>query len=697
MQLSKIPNLTSTQASQWDGIAPSSPPTLADKSAYRAWCVSDKTNHTFLSIGIPLNPNLRSNRTDNEVVRIAAVVAEYDAVLDGKLRLDTCAYPPSFVCKTFSGHLRLWWELPVSVPVEQERYRKDLLTLILKEVKAVKLAPGFSLEESIDATHFFEVGHGWIKTSEQPSISPDTLRGWCHRAQEKQWLGERTQLKFDDIRAEGAARWPKALEWTTFGPGIRCRRFWDPGADAEAAIVTEHGVRCWTGDKAFVSWSDIFGADWVRSKTDAQVGAALTGWFFESKTGKYWHRNASGRWHSYGVRDVSRRLEAAGLQANKSKGETVAQVDKALIGIQDFAGVHGVYPAFYDSRTVVSIAHQDYLNISEVKPMSPALEPCAWGSGFPWIAMFMEKLFKPEAREWYMHWLAHFYRQAVSGMPGRGLALFLAGPVGSGKTYLNRRIHHNLFGASADASQFLTGSDQFNGNLIACPFWTIDDAVASSDARSRERYSQMVKSIVANEGVVLRGMYREGFLAPWFGRLCVTMNDDPDSLRMIPMTDISNREKISVIHAQDTRLVNGEWADEAHVLAELPFFASYLLHMDPNPKLWGGRFGVKPFLDANIVSDAESTGATSGTLEILESWFARYCESTTKTEWEGTATDLDGQLSAYEHLHRALHRQVKNVSHLQHDLRKMVKQGTPWIEEARVGPTRSRGWKFKTI
>ena len=702
MKLPYLVNLSSTSVAGWfdpsTDEAPASPPAFESKEDYRSWCVKKTTQHKFVSPGVGLAKNLRSSRETNEIQTIVAVVAEYDATQVDESVFKDGPYQPNWICKTFSNHMRLWWELPCEIPLENEAHRKEFLKIFLREVKAIKLAKGFALDESIDVYRYYEIGHSWKQAAPEPTISADTIRGWMFRALESKWPGERTQVPFEEVRKECAARWPNCgVAWDTFGPGVRSHRFWEPGADAAAAITTEHGMRCWTGDKAFVSWSDILGADWVRAQTDVLYGSVVKGWYWESKTGKYWNKVNDKAWHSFSQSDFELRLQAAGLSTKAPKEGGLSAVRKALLMVQQTAAVHGVYPAFYNPSSVVNIAHQDYLNTSLTVPLMPDYEENAtWGNGFPWIARYLERIFRDEQREYYLHWLKHYYCQAISSKPGRGLAMFIAGPVGVGKTFLNRQIHEKLFGGSMDASSYLTRTDQFNSNLIASPMWTIDDAVAQTDNKTREGYSQMIKMMTANEGIVMRGMHREGFRAPWFGRLTVTMNDDPDSLKMLPMTDISIKDKIMVLCALDTGFKNGEWASSEQIDSELPFFAAYLRDIEPNPEIWGGRFGVKAYQDPEIIARSESAGTTAGTKEILEAWIEYMAADHPKlTSWTGTATQLDAMVGAYETLHKSLQRQVKSVSHLQHDLRKLHCQGWSRLDCVRAGPSRVRAWKIR--
>jgi len=151
-----------------------------------------------------------------------------------------------------------------------------------------------------------------------------------------------------------------------------------------------------------------------------------------------------------------------------------------------------------------------------------------------------------------------------------------------------------------------------------------------------------------------------------------------------------------VICAQDTGFKNGEWASDAVIDSELPYFAAFLRDVEPNPEIWGGRFGVKAYQDPEIIARSESAGTTAGTKEILEAWIELVSKDHPEMHnWSGTATQLDGAVSAYESLHKSLQRQVKSVSHLQHDLRKLHCQGWSRLDSVRLGPARVRAWKIR--
>ena len=680
-----------------EGPCPPSPPGgFVSKDDYRAWCVNRTTNHRFLTNGIGLNASLRTSKQDNPIVRLACVIGEFDAKTT-QLDLAEAPFQPNWVCRTYSGNLRMFWELPETLPLDNEEHRTAFLRIFFKEVKAVKLAAGFALEESLDCYHHYEIGYNWIQVSAQPTIAAATLQGWMFRACENRWPAERTQIEFESVRKECAARWPNCgVHWETWAPGVRCHRFWDPNADADSAVVSEHGVRCWTGDKVFVSWSDILGADWVRSQTDVMLGSSVQGWYWESKTGKYWTQLGAKDWHPFTSGDFRLRASAMGLSETRPKSGGPSQVDKAQLMVQDTAAVHGIFPAFFNQSKVVDIAGLKYLNTTTVQVLQPEPAPCAWGEGFEWTADYFERLFDVEQRFVMLHWLACYYKQAINGTPNRGVASFMAGGVGVGKTFFNRQILHRLFGGSMDASHYLTGADQFNSNLVAAPVWTVDDAVFQGTAQARERYSQMIKMATSNEGIVMRGMHREGFRAPWFGRISVTMNADPDSLKLLPTTDISIKDKIQVLKARDTKLGPGQWASDDKMSREIKCFAAYLRDLPEDPVFCGGRFGTKPYLDRDLIEDSESASNVAGTKEILEAWANRYFEDRGAGvfEWVGTATQLFEAVSAYEAISDALKRQTKSVSHLQHDLRKLFGSGWDKLSEVRNGGTRTRAWKI---
>ena len=691
MRLYYLRNLSAAEASRLDiTCAPTSQlPEFADKSAYRRWCADPKTDHAFVSGYEGLSPALRVSGS-NPPILLHTLIAEYDAKVptDWVDRCRKAAVPPTWVTLTYSGHARAYWTLAKPVDASHPTLLAAFTKIAWAELKATKLLPGFEAKESSSPTQYFEIGKEWVQIG--GGIPAELASGWLLRAAESvQWAKESVNVSWERLREEGERRWPGRWPggWAGFQEGARGIRFWDPSGDAESVLVVASGCVCFTGDRAYLSWSDIFGADWVRRQTDETLGAACQGVYYEVKAARYWMLT-DGAWYPYGVDALRRLLVGKGLSAHTRKGESQSDVDRALLYIEQHSPIAGVFPAFHRQTETFTVAGLRLLNTSRLELVRPlAGEAKEWGDGFPWIAGFLEGLFR-EQLDHYLGWLSQFYQSCLSGEPKRGLALFLAGPTNCGKTFLNNAVHAQLFGGSEDASRFLMGEDAFNASLFSVPVWTIDDAVASAEVRTRLKFSQFVKSVVANDRLKMRGMYREGITMPWCGRVVVTMNDDPESIQMLPSTEVSLMDKIMLLRAYPPEETIA-WPSDEEVAAELPALARWLAR----PRAWMGRFGVRAHHDASLLCAAIDSSDTAGLHELLLLWRTEYfSQHPEKQSWTGTATELLVEILGVESLREVVGRQVPTPSRMGQALAKLMVRGEEGLSFRREGHDRTRRW-----
>jgi hypothetical protein len=97
-------------------------------------------------------------------------------------------------------------------------------------------------------------------------------------------------------------------------------------------------------------------------------------------------------------------------------------------------------------------------------------------------------------------------------------------------------------------------------------------------------------------------MHKAGLKLPWMGRLIVTMNDDPESLRMVLDLGVSNLDKLMLLRAERTF---DSFSDDEYVANELPHLCAYLRdHWKAIRPTEGIRFGVKPYHHPNRSDDS---------------------------------------------------------------------------------------------
>jgi hypothetical protein len=467
-----------------------------------------------------------------------------------------------------------------------------------------------------------------------------TLNYWLTEAVKKTSWSKLNDIHIplDMIAEEMMARgweWPGEFEEGSRGPV-----FWDGGTNPTSCIITPHGVKCFSRDKGFFKWAEIFGGSFVRKFQQDKIGAAIDGTHFDGK--QYW-RKLNDRWVPVAKEDFVKYLKSRKKLSDEKRGGTSSEVVDAEMDVQELRRVHGAIPALYDPRDIIERDGERFLNIAYVKALAPSDERSEWGERFPWIAKFLDTLFDPvEQKEYFLAWLKRFYQSARQGSLERGHNVFLVGGVNAGKTLLGLRIIGALLGGSADASDFVTRGSEFNKNLCEKALWRIDDGQVASDPKAHAKFGEMVKKLAANPTLNYRAMFRDSMNNEWSGRLLVTLNDDNYSLQMIPDLTMSLEDKIMIFKvANIARNFPPRHILEATIAAELPHFARWLLEWSiPDFLNIGGRFGVKGYIHEGLRTSALHSGQVGDLIELVELWIKRAQPMNTFGKmWEGTASE----------------------------------------------------------
>lgn len=674
-------------------------PDFKSKDEYRAWCTDRSTDHAFLSVWEGEDPERRVSKS-NPPRWLRGLVAEYDhkqgvspeALLETLRKQAPAGHQPRYLVTSFSKRYRLFWEFEEPIPCGDKTLMDKFLTALGLELRVRHLGlAGYEEKESQRSSQYFEVGWPWVEVSKD-RLSAHWLRGLLA----KQHLTidaskEGPSIPMEPLREEARARnwtWPGG--WEHFTVGSRGKRFWDPSADNETAVVVrETGCTCYTGDRPFMSWEAIFGTDFVRRFKTGQAGEAIRNVWWEAARNKYWFKNEDGSMCVRGKDDATLKLRSRGLSSRVEKGDTLSSVEQALLMIQEQARIDGVdTTAFYRTGDVNWRDGKCYLNHSTIKLTQPVDEQGEWGKGFPWLARYFENLLGTEHEQLdrYRHWLGHFYRSCLAGDPVRGLGLFLAGPADIGKTFHGTAVLGQLFGGKCDVGRFVNGEDEFTGIQFSYPVWTVDDAVATHDSKARARYSQVVKATIANDVKAMRAMYAEQQTVRWTGRLVITLNLDDKSLEMIPDRDFSMEEKVLILKAQHPGVGKGQWPTDNEVARELPYLAAYLRDMTipetPNGVWDGGRFGVVGWSHPDVVARANSTQYIAHAEDLLEifrkNW--RPTEPGPRPKhWSGTPVELLRDLNDCGGTTTITSSVLKTSNMTGEAVNRMIRSGASWI------------------
>ena len=175
----------------------------------------------------------------------------------------------------------------------------------------------------------------------------------------------------------------------------------------------------------------------------------------------------------------------------------------------------------------------------------------------------------------------------------------------------------------------------------------VDDTIASTSHEKHLLFSNTVKKFVANRRHRYRAMWKNPATIEWSGRVFVTLNDDPDSMRAVPYTDASILDKLMLFKASSKGMDFPHSQELQRILdGELPAFARWLTdHEIPEELKSSNRFQVKCYHHVDILEDTRTTHPNHAFSELLDEFLIGFNRSNPKENvWKGSATQLLNQM-----------------------------------------------------
>jgi hypothetical protein len=655
-----------------------------DKKAFEKWEEDPTTDHIFFSGFEGEDPNKRISGRKNPAHRLNAIVVDVDEVIPEERLMDWVQLQrvkPAYISNTFSSKWRMIYELDTPFP-EQECGWKAFLQTAKRELDLLSLST--EIDDAFERpSQYYELGRDWRKVSED-IIPTYTLQEWALKASEtKKKVSSSTSVGSLDA-INGLLRRIYPGRWQgEFKVGARGVRFWEPAADnPTAAVVTATGMRCFTGDKDFLTWREIFGEAAMDEIEGKFFEKLLCDIWFDGKD--YWRKSGEDRYTNFNRQDTQLYLMNRHDLAATPKG--TSPVDKALLFIQAHKRVEGVAPFLFKPTGVLIFNKDRYLNNSRVKPVRPSKEPKEWAEDFPYIAGFYDRLLQGEDRLAMFAWIRHFYSGALAEQPNQGHTMILVGGVGTGKNFHDEMIIGKLMGGSVDAGPFITGDDSYNSHYLSAPLLRVDDEAGLEDRKAKRKFIAQLKKLTANRLFTVSEKYVKNSLTEWMGRVMVTLNPDGESLALLPSLDQGNADKTCFIRTQDDQMPHPPGNIENIIDEELPNFGRWLLDWEPPERLEpGGRFGFKAYHNPELFQESElnSDGAQFEELLIL---YAK--QDALENEWEGSATQLHAEICGNSNLSQQLRGYTPN--YVGRQLGKLLTRD--YIEKLHRG--RTRGWRL---
>jgi hypothetical protein len=193
---------------------------------------------------------------------------------------------------------------------------------------------------------------------------------------------------------------------------------------------------------------------------------------------------------------------------------------------------------------------------------------------------------------WFHCWCKIAAEAIRSGKPGHwraGHAVILAGPGGCGKNRLQEQLITPLlggYGRFADPQKFLFEGDEFNGDVFQAEHLMLSEIPTPSQRTvDRTSLAEKIKQVVANPAQRMRLMRTEPCSVSPFWRLTISVNDDPDKLRSLPLITPDFGDKVLIFHCMAAPLpliqedTEESWRIFRDTMAEeLPHYLHWLMN-----------------------------------------------------------------------------------------------------------------------
>lgn len=630
---------------------PVTPEQLADvrelsKTQRRARLSDPATRWNTYTPVVAVDPGRRVSKS-NPPASLRGMVADYDVrtprdVVRGWIAQMDESLRPQWIETSLSHKVRLVWIFDREIPVESAEHAEELFHAFASHLRLASALPGYD-PASEKCAQMWTNGGAWEACAPAP-VPWNVLFGLAVEAGSRLRRNASAEVPLAAVEAEVQRRWPGRWqgEFKVNSVGVR---FWDPSADNERGCqVKADGMLCFTGTSGFLSWSAILGSRWVDEQRTHNLAEVAAGIYFD---GRHYHRqDLHGRWQQVSREDIVLQLANDGISSQRERGQTITDVGRVLSFVQRGNSVDGAAPLIFGKpNTVVECHGRRILNTSRLKILEPAPGRCT-PADFPFIDSWLRPAFRPAEGqrpfEACMAWVARFYRALREGKPALGQVGFLCGPANCGKTLFAVRILCRLFGdRMANPYDYLVGKTNFTDNLFEAAYWSINDEESPSEA-SRHVMLSKLKSAAVNPTHEYHAKFGKRVVIYWQGRIMVTLNDDAQSVGMLPEVTTATRDKMSFFAFRD---IGFPWPAKGEVEAlierELPAMANWLLDWEPPAEvLENTRMGVKSYYDPRLLSLSQQQAYAHNAKELVALWTRIGPEWEGLSEWTGNPTSM---------------------------------------------------------
>ncbi len=275
---------------------------------------------------------------------------------------------------------------------------------------------------------------------------------------------------------------------------------------------------------------------------------------------------------------------------------------------------------------------------------------------FPILQALLNGMFASDGDAQLTHfygWLQNALRCLHSRTRKPGQVLVIAGPAECGKSLLQTIITWLMGERESKPYAYMTGATDFNSELFAAEHLRLDDEQASTDMRARRAFGARVKELLFGHAQRMHAKNRDALTLDPIWRMTITLNEEPESLQVLPPLDESLEDKFIILRASKkpmpmpTGTTEQTAAFAATLRQELPAFIHWLMNefVIPEP-LKNDRCGIRHWHHPELLTAIRELSPHARLLSLIDKELFHALKI--EPQWEGTADELEHVLTGVQ-------------------------------------------------
>lgn len=363
--------------------------------------------------------------------------------------------------------------------------------------------------------------------------------------------------------------------------------------------------------------------------------------YFEPRGATFWHMNGLGEWQEAKKGSLELLLRANWFSQYEKLTNSLSILEAKVLDIIQNHSVKYAGPlAGWEPGLREICGHRVLVTKG---PKIPVPRP----GKFTTLHRFLVELLGDQ-RSLFNGWLKSAYKSLREGAPfAPGQLLTIAGEPGCGKSLLQKLITEMLGGRMAKPYRYLSGKTDFNGDLLKAEHLMLEDEEGKTDHRSRRLFGAALKTFVVNQQQSAHPKGGEAFTSEPFWRVTFSLNDEPESLLVLPPLQGDIADKIILLRASKATFpypskefptMQDFWNG---LVSEIPAYLHRLSRWEIPSELRDHRYGVKAYHNPELLHKLASLSAEAKLWAIiLESGILDSAYGV----WSGSSVDLEREL-----------------------------------------------------